>query len=106
MQIEFTTALVVATLAACVVLVMQPGDRLVSAIALVTAGIAALIDFRIIALSSPKFRIDVILPAVLVITGAIAWTRAAKKTQVSAATVVVVASVVMVLGALRILTAG
>ncbi|HWU88144.1 MAG TPA: hypothetical protein VN253_12745 [Kofleriaceae bacterium] len=103
MHIDFRTGLIVSALLASIVLAIKPGDRLVPAIALVTASIAALIDFRIIQLSSTKLRIDVILPAIMTLTGAICWSRAQAKSGITAATVITIAGLIMVTTALRLL---
>ena len=103
MHIDFGTGLVVSALLAAIVLAIGPGERIVPAIALVTASLAALIDFRIIQLSSTKFRIDVILPAILTLTGGICWSRAQAKSAVTAASVVTLVGLILLLTALRVL---
>jgi hypothetical protein len=102
MTIDFGTALVVCALIASVVLALHSGARLVSLIALVACAIEALIVFRVIQLSSPKLRIDVVLPAVLVVTGVIGWLRSASKSAITASTVVAVIGVVQLLLAIRV----
>jgi len=103
MTIDFGTALVVCALIASVILVMQGGSRLVPLIALVACALEALIVFHLIQLSSAKLRIDVILPAVLVVTGAIAWSRAATKSAITAATVITLVGLIRLLHALHVL---
>jgi hypothetical protein len=104
MHVDFGTGLITSALIASVVLAMKPaGGRLVPAIGLVAASIAALIDYRIIQLSSTKFRIDVILPAVLAVTGGITWSRSSTKSTVTAATVLTIAGLILLLSALRVL---
>jgi hypothetical protein len=104
MHIDFTTGLVSAALLASIVLALRPsGGRLIPAIALATAAIAALVDYRVIQLSSTKFRINVILPAVLTLTGAISWSRASEKSAVTAATVVAISGAILLLTALNVL---
>jgi hypothetical protein len=102
MTIDFGTALVVCALIASVILVLAGGERLVPLIALVACAIEALIVFHLIQLSSPKLRIDVILPAVLVVTGGIAWSRAATKSAISAATVITLVGLIRLLHALHV----
>ena len=103
MHIGFQTGLIVAAAIGAAILVAAPGNRLVPAIALALAAIAVLIDFRIIQLSSTKFRIDVILPAGLAITGAICWPKTGTKMAVTAATVVTMVGLILALTALRVL---
>lgn len=103
MHVTFATALVVTALVAAVILVLARGDRLFPALAVVAAGLEALIAFRIIELSSRAFRVDVILPALLVVAGVVAWARVTAKGQVSAATVVTVVGLIQLLLAVRLL---
>lgn len=103
MTIDFHTALVVCALIASVTLVLPSGDRLVPAIALVVCAIAALSAFGVIQLSSPKLRINVILPAVLVLTGAVCWSRASAKSAVTASTVITFVGVIQLILALHVL---
>ena len=106
MTIDFGTALVVCALIASVVLVLQGGARLVPLIALVACAIEALIVFRMIQLSSARFRIDAILPAVLVVTGGIGWSRAASKSAITAATVIALVGLIRLLHAVHVLRWG
>ena len=104
MHVNSTTALITSALVGAVVLALKPpGGRLVPAIALVTAAVAALIDYRIIQLSLAKFRIDVIIPAVLVVTGGISWSRSSTKPTITASTVVAIVGLILLLSALRVL---
>ena len=103
MTIDFSTALVVCALIASVILVLQGGERLIPVIALVACALEALITFHVIHLSSAKFRIDAILPAVLCVAGAIAWARSAAKSAVTAATVITLVGLIQLLRALQVL---
>jgi hypothetical protein len=103
MTIDFHTALVVCALIASVLLVLQGGERLIALIALVACALEALIAFRVLQLSSPRFRIDAILPAVLVVTGAICWARSAGKSAITAATVIALVGLIQLLHALHVL---
>lgn len=102
MTIDFGTALVVCALIASVLLVLQGGQRLIPLIALVACAIEALIVFRMIQLSSAKLRIDVILPAVLVVTGGICWSRSSSKTAITASTVITLVGLIQLLRALHV----
>jgi len=97
MTLDFHTVLAVCALIAAVILVLQGGERLIPLIALVACALEALIAFGALRLSSPKVRIDMILPAVLVITGAIAWARSAGKPAITAATVIALVGVIQLL---------
>jgi len=96
MHFDFATVLIAMLVTASVVLVLQPGDRLFPIIAAVAAGLEALIAFHIISLSSARFRVDAILPAILVLAGAVCWARAGTKSTITAA------SAVVLLGALQL----
>jgi len=103
MNIDFSTALVVCALIASVMLALSGGNRFVPAIALVACALEALIVFRVIQLSSPKLRIDVILPAVLVLTGGICWSRSATKSAITASTVIAIVGLIQLLRAIQVL---
>jgi hypothetical protein len=101
MTVDFHTALVVCALIASVILVLHGGERLIPVIALVACAIEALIVFHVIQLSSPRIRIDIILAAVLAVTGGIAWARSSAKSAVTAATVIALVGVIQLLWALH-----
>jgi hypothetical protein len=87
MHFSFAHVLVVAALASSILLVMRE-ERLFPLIALAASAIEALIVFNLISLSSSKIRVDVILPAALLVAGGIAWARTSAKASVTAATIV------------------
>jgi len=103
MTIDFPTALVACALIASILLALGSSDRLVPAIALVACAIEALIVFRVIQLSSPKLRIDVILPAVLVVTGGICWSRSSTKSAITGSTVIAIVGLIQLLLAIHVL---
>lgn len=103
MTVDFATALVVCAVISSLLLALGGGDRIVPAIALVASVIEALIVFRVIQLSSPKLRIDVILPAVLVVTGGICWSRSATKSAITASAVIVLVGLIQLLRAIQVL---
>jgi len=102
MTIDFNTALVVCALLASIALALGDGNRLIPMIALVACALEALIAFRVIQLSSGRLRIDVILPAVLVVTGAICWSRSSIKTAITGATVIAIVGLIQLLHALHV----
>jgi hypothetical protein len=103
MQIQLGTLMIVSALVSALVLVLNRGDRIVPVIAVIAAALQAAMHFDVFSLSSGKFRIDVILPALLVITGGICWARAAAKGAVTAATVLFAVGVIQLGAALRFL---
>jgi uncharacterized membrane protein YjjP (DUF1212 family) len=102
MTLDFHTALAVCALIGAVILVLQGGARLIALIALVACALEVLARFELLHLSSPRVRIDVILAAVLVVTGAIAWARSASKPAITASTVIALVGVIQLLHALHI----
>jgi hypothetical protein len=103
MHFGFAHSLVVAALVASIWLVVQGGDRLFPTLAAVASGLEALIVFNIISLSSGKFRIDVILPALLLVAGGASWTKVSTKSTITAATVATLVGALQLLLALRVL---
>jgi hypothetical protein len=104
MHFGFAHTLVVAALVSSIWLLWQGGDRLFPTLAAVAAGLEALIVFNIINLSSGQFRIDVILPALLLVAGGITWTKISTKGGITAATVATLVGAIQLLLALRVLS--
>jgi hypothetical protein len=103
MHIHTGTALIVVALVSSVMLLLEKNERTISLIAVIAAGVEALLAFGLMSLSLAKFRIDVILPAVLVVTGVIAWARSASKPAITAATLVTMVGGLQLAGALHLL---
>ena len=104
MHVQFSTALIVTALIASVVLVLEPGGRLFPLLALLACGIEALVVFEVMSLSSNKFRIDVILPALMTVAGGVCWARSTSKSAATSATLVTAIGAIQLLYALRFLT--
>jgi hypothetical protein len=102
MTVDFHTALVVCALIASVILVLNGGARLVPLLALVACAIETLIVFHLVQLSSPRIRIDIILAAMLLVTGSIAWARSSGKSAVTAATVIALVGLIQLLFGLHV----
>ena len=100
---QMHTVLILVALASSVVLVMQKGDRLFPLMALVAAGMEALLAFGIVSLSIASFRIDVILPALLVLAGIVCWSRSSAKGTTTASTLITLIGAMQLLLALRFL---
>lgn len=96
-------ALVVIALVSSAVLLAQSSERLFAGIALCAAAVEAAIQFHIITLAVHSVRLDIVLPALLVIGGGIAWWRTAGKSQITAATLITMVGVVQLAMALRLL---
>ena len=103
MSIELSNALVVVALISAMSLVLGGGDRVFPVIAAVAVVIEALIAFGIITFAVMRFRIDVILPALLVVAGLVCWSRASAKGASSAATALTLVGFIQLLSALGVL---
>lgn len=103
MHIELGTLMIVSALISSLVLALDRGNRVVPLVAVITAAIAAAIHFGVISLSLASFRIDIIIPAIFVVTGGICWARTNSKTPTTAATVLFAVGAMMLLGALRLI---
>ena len=97
------TVLILVALASSLVLVMQKTDRVFPLIALAAAGMEALLAFGLVSLSIASFRIDVILPALLVVAGIVCWSRSNVKGTTTAATLITLIGVMQLLLSLRFL---
>ncbi len=105
MTINFDTALVTSALVGSILLAMKPpGNRLVPAIGLVAAAVLALMKYDVIQISAGKFRVkEVILPAILVVSGGLCWSRSSTKPAITAATVVAITGLILLLSGLKVL---
>src|SRR4051812_202684 len=102
MHFNFGTVLIGAALAASIYLLLNKSDRMFPTIAVVAAGIELLLVAGLLSLSLAKFRIDVILPALLVIAGAMSWLRSSGKGLITAATGVTLIGAIQLMVALRL----
>lgn len=103
MHLHTGTALIVVALVSSIVLLLQNSERTISLVAVIASGVEALLAFGLMSLSLAKFRIDVILPALLVVAGVIAWTRSSTKHTITAATLVAIVGALQLAGALHLL---
>ena len=100
---DLHTAMVVVALASSALLLAQSSERLFAGIAFLAAGVEALLAFKLMSLSLSSIRIDVILPALLVVGGGIAWWRTGGKGQITAATLVTAVGLLQLASSLRVL---
>jgi hypothetical protein len=104
MHVQFSTALVIVAVVSSLVLVLNRGDRLFPVIAAVASALEALIVFGVITLSLGKFRIDVILPGIIVLAAAMCWARSSDKPTTTASTALLAVGMLQLLFALSLLT--
>jgi len=102
MHFSNATVLIIVAALASLYLLFNNSERMFPTIAVIASGIELLLAFGLMSLSVAKFRIDVILPALLVICGAFTWSKSAEKSSVTAASVVVVIGLVQLLNALKL----
>ncbi len=87
MHFGFSHSLVVVALISSLWLLLQGGDRMFPTLAAIASVVEALIAFGLLTLSVARFRVDVILPGLLVVAAAVCWTRATSKGAISAAAI-------------------
>ncbi|HET9986989.1 MAG TPA: hypothetical protein VFQ65_00675, partial [Kofleriaceae bacterium] len=79
MHFNLGTALIATTLLAAIYLLLEKTDRMFPAIAVVVTGVELLLAMGLMSLSLSKFRIDVIMPALVVGSGVVCWARSSAK---------------------------
>jgi hypothetical protein len=100
MHFDLGTVLAITTLLAA--LVLMKTDRIFALLALAAAAIQTLMALGIMTMTLAKLRIDVILPALLTLSGAVCWSKVATKAAVTAATIVTLLGSLELLLALRV----
>lgn len=105
MSFNFATVLIIATFVSSIYLLLNKSDRTFPLLATIASGIELLLATGLMSLSLAKFRIDVILPAILVVAGVACWGKESSKGTITASTVVTVIGAMQLLLALRILGA-
>ena len=88
MHFNMATVLVIMTLCAAIYLLLNKSDRMWPTVAVIAAGIQTAVVFGVMTLTLAKFRIDVILPAVLVVCGIMCWLKESTKGTITAATLI------------------
>jgi hypothetical protein len=88
MHFNLGTVLIGTALAAAIYLLLNRSDRMFPTIAVIAAGIELLLVMGVMSLSLAKFRVDVILPGLLVVSGVMCWSRSTEKGSITAATIV------------------
>jgi hypothetical protein len=103
MHIQLATLVIASALISSLILVLNRGDKILPIVALLAVGLEAALHFGVIQLSFAKFRIDVILPALIVIAGGVCWARATAKGPVTAAAVLFAVGAIQLLAAVHLL---
>jgi hypothetical protein len=103
MHFNMGTVMVITTLCAAIYLLLNKSDRMWPMLAVIAAGIQTLMVFGLMSLTLAKFRVDVILPAILVVCGVVCWMKDSTKGTITAATLITLIAGIELLGALNIL---
>lgn len=101
MHMSYSTLPLAATTAASLYLLLQ-GDRKYATVAFVVSLLELLLAVHIITFSIAKFRVDVIMAAVLAIAGCLCWGKSSSKGGITAATIVSLIGLMQVVLALRL----
>ena len=102
MNFNFGTILILATVLASIYLLLQKSDRMWPTVATIASAVQLLLAMGLMTLGLAKFRIDVILPALLTLAGGICWGKSSTKGTITAATVVTLIGSIELLLALRL----
>jgi len=103
MHFNVDTVMLGLVFASSIYLLLQLSDRLWPILAVIASGVLFLLAMDLMSLSLAKFRIDVILPALLVLSGGMCWMNVSSKGTITAATIVTLIGLFMLLAALHIL---
>ena len=103
MHFNMATVEIAIVFACSIYLMLEYSEKLFPVLAVIASGIELLLVMGLMSLSLAKFRIDVILPAILVVAGVLCWMKVSTKGTITAATVVAIVGLIQLLGALHIL---
>jgi hypothetical protein len=104
MSFNMATILVITTFCASLFLLTNKSDRMWPTLAVIASGVQLLLVFGLMSLTLTKFRIDVILPAILVVAGVVCWMKSSEKGAITAATMIGLIAGMELIGALHILS--
>ncbi|HUS31195.1 MAG TPA: hypothetical protein VMZ53_21945 [Kofleriaceae bacterium] len=102
MHLTNSTLTIAVALVSSLYLFTQSTNRTFPLIATIVAGVELLLTLGIMSLSLAKYRVDVILPALLAISGFVCWTKTTSKGGVTAASAVALIGAMQLLLALRL----
>ena len=102
MHFNFATVLIGTAFIASMVLLFNKSDRMFPTIATIASGIELLLVLGVMSLSLAKYRVDVILPGLLVLCGAVCWSRSGEKGNITSATALTLVGLIQLLLALRV----
>ncbi|HSD90347.1 MAG TPA: hypothetical protein VLB44_22615 [Kofleriaceae bacterium] len=99
---SYSTITIGAALIASIYLLAQSPNKMFPTIASIASGVELLLTLGVMSLSVAKFRIDVILPALLVVAGIACWGKSSTKGAITAASTVGIIGAMQLLLALRL----
>jgi hypothetical protein len=102
MHFNLATVLIITTFCCSIYLLLNKSDRMFPTRAVIASGVELLLAFGVMSLTLAKFRIDVILPGVLLVAGALCWSKASSKSTITAATVVSLVAIIQLAGAIHL----
>jgi len=102
MHFNFATVLIAVAFAVSIYLLLNKSDRMFPTIATIASGLELLLAMHLMSLSLAKFRIDVILPGLLVVCGAICWGRSSEKGNITSSTALLLIGAIQLLFALHL----
>jgi hypothetical protein len=103
MHTSLSTVLIVVAVIAALGLVLEHRDRMIAAVALVAAGLEALIAFDVVQVSVRGLSLGLVLAAILTVCGGLGWARSSGKSAITAATLLTTVGALQVLFSLRVI---
>lgn len=101
MHLSYSTLPLAATTAASLYLLLQ-GDKKYATVAFIVSLLELLLALHIITFSIVKFRVDLIMAAVLAVAGCLCWGKSSSKGAVTASTIVSLIGLMQLVLALRL----
>lgn len=102
MHFNLATITIGLAFAASLFLFFKETNRLFPTLAAIASGVELLMAMGIMSLTLSKYKIDVILPAVLAVAGIACWTKVSSKGGVTAATIASLIGAMQLLLALHV----
>jgi hypothetical protein len=102
MHVNIATITIGLAFVASLYLFFNESNRLFPTLAAIASGVELLLVMGIMSLTLHKFRVDVILPAVLAVAGIACWTKVSSKGGVTSATIAALIGTTQLLLALHV----
>jgi hypothetical protein len=102
MHLNMSTITIGLAFAASLFLFFKETNRLFPTLAALASGVELLLALGVMSLTLSKYKIDVILPALLAVAGVACWTKVSSKGGVTAATIAALIGTMQLLLALHL----